>query len=50
LRHEVIRKVPYLARTGGYIPYIDHETPPDVPWANFQEYISLIRKAAVPRA
>lgn len=47
LRDEVMRKVPFLAKSGGYIPYVDHDTPPDVSWANFQEYARLVKEAAV---
>ena len=46
LRHEVLSKVPSLAQSGGYIPYVDHETPPDVSWANFLEYTRLVKEAA----
>ena len=49
LRDEVLSKVPFLARSGGYVPYIDHETPPDVSWANFQEYARLVREAVMIR-
>ena len=47
LRQEVLSKVPFLARTGGYIPYIDHETPPDVSWVDFLDYARLVKEAAV---
>lgn len=46
MRREVTGKVPALARAGGYVPYVDHDTPPDVSWANFQEYSRLVMKAA----
>ena len=32
---------------GGYIPYIDHETPLDVSWNNFLEYTRFVKEAAV---
>jgi uroporphyrinogen decarboxylase len=47
LRNEVMSKVPFLARSGGYIPYIDHDVPPDISWADFQEYTRLLKEAAV---
>jgi uroporphyrinogen decarboxylase len=34
---ELDLKVP-VALGGGYIPYVDHATPPDVPWENFCYY------------
>jgi uroporphyrinogen decarboxylase len=46
LRDEVMSKVPFLARSGGYIPYVDHDTPPDVPWAHFREYTQQVMEAA----
>lgn len=35
---ELERKLPPLARTGGFVPFIDHTVPPDVSWENFQYY------------
>ncbi|MHB1132255.1 MAG: uroporphyrinogen decarboxylase family protein [Chloroflexota bacterium] len=35
---ELNYRVPGLLRQGGYIPYVDHLVPPDVPWDNFQYY------------
>jgi uroporphyrinogen decarboxylase len=38
---EVLGKVPQLLEAGGYIPYVDHTVPPDVPWENFVYYMDL---------
>jgi uroporphyrinogen decarboxylase len=29
---------PGMLKQGGYIPYVDHMVPPDVPWENFVYY------------
>jgi len=49
MRAEVLAKVPFLAKSGGYIPYVDHDVPPDVSWANFTDYAELLRQAAAMR-
>ena len=41
---EVLRQVPFLLETGGYIPTIDHAVPPDVSYGNFLYYLDLKRK------
>lgn len=46
IEEEVMAKVPYLVKRGGYIPAPDHSVPPDVPLENFQHYLELIREAA----
>jgi uroporphyrinogen decarboxylase len=47
---ELEAKVPFMLRTGGYVPYADHNVPPDVSWQNFVHYRrrleAMIRKAA----
>ena len=35
---ELERKIPQTLSSGGYIPTIDHGTPPDVSWENFKYY------------
>ncbi len=32
---ELERRVPFMLRRGGYVPYVDHLVPPDVSWENF---------------
>ncbi len=44
IREEVMRKVPTLVESGGYIPAVDHSVPPDVPFANFRYYVRLLRE------
>jgi uroporphyrinogen decarboxylase len=38
---ELTSKLPYLLSTGGYIPFVDHNIPPDIPFANFEYYMEL---------
>jgi uroporphyrinogen decarboxylase len=38
LRHELETKVRPLLQQGGYIPYIDHNVPPEISWANYKAY------------
>ena len=33
-----LKKIPFLIKQGGYIPYVDHLVPPDVSWNNFKYY------------
>jgi len=40
--HE-IDKVKQLLDLGGYFPAVDHSIPPDVPYANFQYFLSRLR-------
>ena len=42
MRTEVLRLVPPLLKTGGYIPGCDHGVPPDISWPNFIEYSRLL--------
>ena len=35
---ELKAKVPYMVKRGGYIPHVDHNIPPDVPFENFIYY------------
>ena len=45
---ELEKKVPFLLRSGGYVPFIDHAVHPDVSWENFQYYRQ--RLEAITRA
>lgn len=49
VEEEVYSKVPQLIKIGGYIPLVDHRVPPDVPLENYQYYLELVRKVAVPQ-
>jgi len=33
-----LEKMPYLISKGGYIPYSDHDVPPNSSWENFKYY------------
>ncbi len=46
IREEVMSKVPFLLKTGGYFPSIDHLVPPDVTFENYCYYINLMREIA----
>lgn len=41
---ELLRQVPFLLETGGYIPTLDHTFPPDISYENFMYYLDLKRK------
>ena len=38
---ELTSKLPYLLSSGGYIPFIDHNLPPNISFANFEYYMEL---------
>lgn len=44
VEEEVMSKVPRLLEQGGYVPFVDHAVPPDVPLENFQYYLQLVRE------
>ena len=35
---ELERKVPYVFKSGGFVPFMDHSVPPDVSWEDFCYY------------
>ncbi len=35
---ELSSKLPFMLKRGGFIPYLDHLIPPDVPWEGFEYY------------
>ncbi|RLE94857.1 MAG: hypothetical protein DRN04_02080 [Thermoprotei archaeon] len=43
IEREVLSKVPKLVEEGGYIPFVDHNVPPNVSLDNMKYYISLVR-------
>ena len=43
VEEEVIPKATKLLKDGGWLPFIDHAVPNDVPLENFQHYLSLVR-------
>ena len=45
-REEVMSKVPFLLKTGGYFPRLDHVVPTDVTFENYCYYINLMREVA----
>lgn len=44
IEKELFSKVPALIEEGGYIPTLDHDVPPDVPYDNFMYYLDLKRR------
>ena len=47
--HEVLRKVPQLVEDGGYLPHLDHDIPPDIPYDNFLYYLEVLHRACEGR-
>ena len=41
---ELKSKLPYLLSCGGYIPFVDHNIPSDVPFKNFEYYMKLKKR------
>lgn len=46
VKREVMSKVPELSAGGGYVPFVDHAVPPDVPFKNFCYYLELVKSGA----
>jgi uroporphyrinogen decarboxylase len=46
IESHVLSKVPWLLTQGGYIPQVDHLTPPDVSFDNYCFFWELIQKVA----
>jgi uroporphyrinogen decarboxylase len=46
IKAEVMSKVPFLLKDGGYFPTVDHVVPPDVTFENYCYYINLLREVA----
>lgn len=44
IERELLRQVPTLLETGGYIPTVDHAIPPDVSYQNFLYYLDIKTK------
>lgn len=44
IEEEIESKLPYLRKEGGYIPSLDHEVPPDIPYQNYVYYLNFLRK------
>ena len=44
IEKEIGSKLPYLRKEGGYIPSIDHEVPPDIPYQNYVYYLNFLKK------
>ena len=49
VKREVLSKVPYLVRDGGYVPGVDHGVPPDIPLKNFLYMAELIKASCEGR-
>jgi hypothetical protein len=46
IKAEVMSKVPFLLKDGGYFPTVDHLVPPEVTFENYCYYINLLREIA----
>ncbi len=46
IREEVMSKVPFLLKSGGYFPSIDHMVPPDVTFESYRYFINTLREVA----
>ena len=46
MRGEFERLLPVM-KTGGFIPSVDHQTPPDCPLERYREYTSMLYEYAV---
>jgi len=44
IEEEVKAKIPYLKEKGGYIPSVDHNVSPDIPYQNYVYYIDFLKK------
>ena len=44
IEKELLRQLPFLLESGGYIPTVDHTIPPDVSYENFLYYLDIKRK------
>jgi uroporphyrinogen-III decarboxylase len=49
VKAEVMGKVPFLMAQGGFVPGVDHGTPPDVPVRNYLYMVELIKALAEGR-
>ncbi len=43
IRREILGKLPFMARRGGYIPWCDYLVPPDVSFRNYMYYLNLMK-------
>ena len=43
VKREVMSRAPELLAGGGYVPFVDHAVPPDVPFKNFSYYLELVK-------
>lgn len=43
---ELEAKLPFMLQHGGYIPFVDHVVPPDIPWENFVYYRRRVAEMA----
>ena len=48
IKHHLLDELqlPWMLSEGGYVPFVDHAVPPDVPLKNFQFYWDMVRKIA----
>jgi len=46
VRAEVMKKIPWLVKQGGFIPGVDHGVPPDIPVRNYLYMVELLKEIA----
>ena len=46
MRGEFERLLPVM-KTGGFIPSVDHQTPPDCPLVRYRVYVAMLEEYAV---
>ena len=44
IKKEIDSKIPILKEMGGYIPGLDHDVPPNIPWKNFEYYVKYLKQ------
>jgi len=47
IEEEIMKKLPYLFSTGGYISWTDHLVPPDVPFENYMYYLKRMKEISL---
>jgi uroporphyrinogen decarboxylase len=41
---ELKSKIPFMLKTGGYVPHVDHQVHPDISWENFKYYRTRLKE------
>lgn len=48
VEREVLRKVPHLLESGGFLPCLENSVPPDIPLANLTHFVEVVRSCWQP--